>query len=128
MLSNFDLHQRVMDHVSELLTGQNWIVESIKMGKDDYLQINRPESYKTYRIKVKALSQEAPVPFHTRSPDSIRADFLVICRNMTTDTPEVFTSTMKEVSEIIHYDGDSYWLETKDYEKFEKGFDITKLK
>lgn len=120
-MNNFDLHQRAMDYVSELLVEQNWVVESIKIKNDDYLQINKPDSYKTSRIKVKALSQEAPVPFNTRSPDSMHADFLVICRNLATNNPEVFSSTMKKVSDVIHYDGDSYWLETKDYEKFEKG-------
>lgn len=111
-----------MDYVSEQLTGQGWIVETIRNGKDDYLQINKPDSYKTYKIKVKALSKEDPVPFHTRSPDSMSADLSVICRKLLTDNPEVFTATMKEVTNAIHKHGSDYWLETEDYEKFERGF------
>jgi len=121
MLSNFDLHQRGMDYVSEQLTKQNWIIEEIRNGKDDYLQINKPDSYKTYKIKVKALSKEDPVPFHTRSPDSMNADFFVICRKLATDNPEVFTATMKEVTDSVHKHGSDYWLEIEDYEKFENG-------
>ncbi|MFM8658843.1 MAG: hypothetical protein ACKOCQ_02760 [Candidatus Nitrosotenuis sp.] len=67
-----------MDYVKKLLEEQNWIVEKIRNGKDDYLQINKPESYKTYKIKVKALSKKDPVPFHIRAPDSFSADFFVI--------------------------------------------------
>ena len=122
MLNNFDLHDRGMDYVSELLTDQNWNVEVMRNGQDDYLQINRPESETSYRIKVKALSKENPVPFHTRSPDSINADFLVICRNLESNNPEIFTADMQEVKNVVHEHGGDYWLETNDYEKFGRGF------
>jgi len=120
-MNNFDLHRKAMDFVRQKLEEQRWIVEEIVSGKDDYLQINRPESYKTYRIKVKALSQEAPVPFHTRSPDSMKADFFVICRKMEAENPEVFTASKKEVVDATHKHGSDYWLETEHYEKFERG-------
>lgn len=110
-----------MEYVSELLSAKNWNVYEIHNGKDDYLQINKPDSIKTYKIKVKALSKEDPVPFHTRSPDSIKADYLVICRNLASNNPEIFMAKMQEVNKVIHKHGNDYWLELEDYEKFEKG-------
>jgi len=126
MLSNFDVHDEGMRYIRKLLEEENWIVEEIKNGKDDYLQINKSESYKTYKIKVKALSKKDPVPFHTRSPESINADFFVICRNMETGNPEIFTATMTEVIKATHKHNNDYWLEIPDYERFERG--IAKLK
>lgn len=119
-MSNFDLYDSGMEYVSERLAEQNWIVETIRNGKDDYLQINKPDSYKTYKIKIKVLSKEDPVPFHTRSPDSMNTDLFVICRKLATDNPEVFTATMKKVSDATHKHGSDYGLETEDYEKFER--------
>ena len=121
MSDNFHTHDRGRDHVHGLLS-RNWIVSVIMHGKDDYLKIHKPHSEKSYTIKVKALSKIAPVPFHTRSPDSINADFLTICRNLESGKPEIFTATMDEVKKAIHEKDGEFWLETKDYEKFQRDF------
>lgn len=52
----------------------------------------------------------------------MNADFLTICRNLESDKPEIFTATMDEVKKVIHEKDGEFWLETKDYEKFERDF------
>lgn len=111
-----------MEHVNEQLTSLGWTVSVKTYGRDDYLEIRRPDSQKPYTIKVKALSRVAPVPFHIRSPASMKADYFVIIRNLELAQPEIFMATKKEVENAIHVHEGNFWLETKDYEKFSKDF------
>ena len=88
---------------------------------------------KTHTLQIKALTSSAPVPFGNNIKNMI-AEFVVICRNVREDKPEIFVATASEVFENIHKgvkDGKvSYWLQPKNYESFRnkwekigKGFD-----
>lgn len=119
---NFDVHERGMDHVSELLTSLGWEVSVKRYGRDDYLEVRRPQSQNSHIIKVKALSGVAPVPFYIRSPATMKSNYFVIIRNLKSNQPEIFTATKKEVENAIHVHKENFWLETRDYEKFSRGF------
>lgn len=111
-----------MSYVSELLTSRNWNVSVRKYGRDDYLEISKPDSQKSYTIKVKTISRISLVPFHTRSPDSMKADFFVICRSPESNRPQIFVADRNKVKNVIKKLNGDFWLQTNDYEKFERDF------
>jgi len=75
----------------------------------------------THTIQVKALSKRDPVPFGSNLNNLI-AEYVIICRKVFEDKPEMFIIPSGEVKERIHKVGKdnkiSYWLETKDYEGY----------
>lgn len=72
-----------------------------------------------FTIQVKSLSERSPVPLGT-SLQHLFADFVIICRKVSSDSPACFVLTPAEVRGRAHRgekDGRvSFWLQPKDYE------------
>ena len=73
----------------------------------------------TITLQVKALSKRNPVPLGT-SLNHLYADFVVVCRNVTKETPECFILKPAEVRKLAHRGEKngkiSYWLQPPQYE------------
>jgi len=76
---------------------------------------------KTHTVQIKALTKKAPVPFGSKIENMI-AEFVIICRSVREEKPEIFVATKNEIKENIHRQVKngkvSYWLEPKDCEQF----------
>jgi putative transposon-encoded protein len=77
-----------------------------------------------YGIQVKSLSKKVPVPLGNNIETStlFLADYLMICTNISTNSPELFITRPEVIRESIHKgekDGRiSYWLDPKTYDQF----------
>lgn len=75
----------------------------------------------THTIQVKSLRSRAAVPFGN-SLSGLLAEYVVICRYVLKEKPEIFILFSNDVKNNIHRvekDGKiSYWLEYPDYEKY----------
>ncbi|MDE1842145.1 MAG: hypothetical protein KGH95_00685 [Thaumarchaeota archaeon] len=80
----------------------------------------------THTIQIKALTKRDPVPFGNNM-DNVIAEFVIICRNVREEKPEIFVATHNEIKNKIHKgekDGKvSYWLQPKQYEGFKDNWD-----
>jgi hypothetical protein len=85
------------------------------------------DAKRTHTIQVKALSRESPVPFGSKL-DNLIAEYLIVCREVFGEKPEVFVIRIDEIRSRIHEgiaEGrKSYWLQPKDYEEFKDNWDI----
>jgi len=76
---------------------------------------------RTRSIQVKSLSKRAPVPFGSGDL-SVIAEYVMICRKVFEERPEIFVMRASEVKRRIHVGvsdaGRSHWLQPKDYEEF----------
>lgn len=70
-------------------------------------------------IQVKSLSKKSPVPFGSHL-NNLFADFIVICREVSSRSPECFICKPSEVKKLIHKGIKdkriSYWFQLKDYD------------
>ena len=77
---------------------------------------------RTKSIQVKSLSARNPVPFGGAENLSLIADYVIICRKVFEERPEIFIMTSKDVIKGAHSalgkSGKSHWLEAKQYELF----------
>lgn len=91
----------------------------------DLVIYNQSASYKL-TIQIKALSNKSPVPFGSNL-DNLIADYIIICRKIFEERPEIFIAKAEEVRPRIHQgikDGKkSYWLQPKGYEVFRDKWD-----
>lgn len=83
---------------------------------------------KRHTIQSKSLAKKAPVPFGSSIASLDMNDYLIICRNVYTDAPEIFITTPSEIKDRIHKGINekgqvSYWLEPKEYEQFINAWD-----
>ena len=78
-------------------------------------------------VQVKALSKRAPVPLGNTTGGLELADYIIICRQVFSQQPEVFVTTFAEVKKQIHRGEKngkvSFWLQPKDYESFRDRWD-----
>jgi hypothetical protein len=78
-------------------------------------------------IQVKSLSKRAPVPLGSDISNLAIADFIVICRQVFDEQPDVFITTFNDIEGLIHRgvknETVSYWLQPKDYERFRNRWD-----
>ncbi len=87
------------------------------------------KAYRKYTIQVKSLSQKTPVPLGNNL-DNLFGDFLIICRNVFDEKPEVFVSKIDELKRgaLIHKgikNGKiSYWFQPRQYEKFKDKWEL----
>ena len=85
------------------------------------------DAERTHTIQIKALSKRNPVPFGSNIENLI-AEYLIICRKVLDDKPEVFLTKINDIKVHIHESGKgdkiSYWLEPKDYEYFKDNWGI----
>ncbi len=56
---------------------------------------------KTITIQVKALTEKTPVPFGNNI-DNLFAEYVIICRKVFDDRPEIFIIKSSEVKRGIH--------------------------
>jgi hypothetical protein len=92
----------------------------------DVVIYNQDASCK-HTIQVKALSKKNPVPFGSKLNNLI-AEYLIVCRNVFDEKPDVFIANIDDIKNTIHEGINegrkSYWLQTKDYEKFKDNWNI----
>ncbi|MBA7493141.1 hypothetical protein ES702_03696 [subsurface metagenome] len=85
------------------------------------------DAIRTHTIQIKALSKRDPVPLGSNIQNLI-AEYLIICRGVSDDKPEVFLAKISGIKSRIHdrRKGDklSYWLEPKDYEDLKDNWGI----
>ncbi len=78
-------------------------------------------------VQVKALSKRSPVPFSRDFKDLVPADFLIICRLVLEEKPEVFIARFEELVGRMHIGEKngkkSYWLQPSRYEEFKDCWD-----
>jgi len=81
---------------------------------------------KTHTVQVKALSKKNPVPFGSNL-DSLIAEYVIICRKVLDEKPEIFIAETDEIknkiSKMEKAGKISYWLETRAYEVFSDKWD-----
>ena len=102
------------------LSRSGWnVMPTARNAKGVDVLIYSQNAAKTHTIQVKTLSRRAPVPLGTHL-NGLFGDFFVICRNVSTESPECFVLTPSEVRDLAHRgekDGRvSYWLQPKQYE------------
>lgn len=102
------------------LSRSGWnVMPTARNAKGVDILINSQSAARTHTIQVKTLSRRAPVPLGTHL-NGLFGDFFVICRNVSTESPECFVLTPDEVRDLAHRgekDGRvSYWLQPKQYE------------
>lgn len=85
------------------------------------------DARRTRTIQVKSLSKRAPVPFGRSGLTSI-AEYVIVCRKVFDDKPEMFILKGAEVKKSVHVGvgsyGESHWLQPKDYEGFKDRWSI----
>lgn len=85
------------------------------------IAIYNQSATETHTIQVKALSKRDPVPLGSNL-DNLIAEYMVICRKVFDEKPEIFVARMHEIREKIikRAKGErlSHWLDTSDYEPF----------
>lgn len=99
------------------LSRSGWnVMPTARNAKGVDVLIYSQNAAKTHTIQVKTLSRRAPVPLGTHL-NGLFGDFFVICRNVSTESPECFVLTPGEVRDLAHRgekDGRvSYWLQPK---------------
>lgn len=89
--------------------------------------IYNQKATKTFTIQVKTLSKKSPVPFGNKL-GNLLASYVIICRNIFDEKPEMFIIKSNKVKKGIHkgYKNNkiSYWLQPKDYEKYKDEWSI----
>ena len=89
----------------------------------DILGYNSDASVKL-SVQVKALSGRNPVPLGN-TLDHVLADHVIVCRNVKSDSPEIFILTKSEAKDLAKKSEKrlpdekvrvSWWIDTKDYE------------
>ncbi|MCZ7392831.1 MAG: hypothetical protein ABOK23_03500 [Candidatus Methanoperedens sp.] len=109
------------------LSKRDWnVLPTSRNAKGIDIVIYNQNATRTHTIQVKALSKKSPVPGMKK--DSLIAEYLIVCRNVFDEKPEVFISKTDDIKDRIHEgmkEGRrSYWLQPKDYEEFKDNWDI----
>lgn len=85
------------------------------------------DAVRTHTIQIKALSKRNPVPLGSNIQNLI-SEYLIICRGVSDDTPEIFLTKISDIKSRIHdrrkANKLSYWLEPKDYEDLKDNWKI----
>ena len=88
-----------------------------------------PKAQQKYTIQVKSLSKRELLPLGS-SLDSLFGDYLIICKKVFEDKPEIFIIAVNDlknkdlIHEQIKNNIKSYWLEPKNYEQFKDNWEI----
>lgn len=85
------------------------------------------EAIRTHTIQIKALSKRDPVPLGNNIKNLI-AEYLIICRKVLNDRPEIFISKIDFIKVRVHEGRKgnkvSYWLNPKEYEDLKDNWGI----
>ena len=71
-----------------------------------------------HTIQVKTLSRRDPVPMGSDS-SALFADFLVFCRKVITENPELFAAKKSTAKKKTQRHGKGLWIHISDYQKFD---------
>jgi len=109
------------------LSKRGWnVLPTSRNAKGVDVVIYNQKATQTHTIQVKALSEKDPVPFGSNL-DNLVAEYVIICRKVFVEKPEMFIIKSNEVKEDIHKrekdNKISYWLQPKDYEKYKDKWD-----
>ncbi len=110
------------------LSKRDWnVLPTSRNAKGIDIIIYSQDATRTHTIQVKTLSKKSPVPGMKK--DSLIAEYLIVCRNVFDEKPEVFISKIADIKNRIHEGMNergkkSYWLQPKDYEEFKDNWDI----
>lgn len=108
-------------YVCYRLSLQGWnVMPTTRNAKGvDILAYSSQDASRTVTIQVKALSERSPVPLGGKL-DNLFAQFVIICRRVTSEQPESFVLTSSEIRKaVVRNEKDnkiSYWLNPRDYE------------
>ncbi|MGP8125687.1 MAG: hypothetical protein ACLQEQ_07495 [Nitrososphaerales archaeon] len=75
-----------------------------------------------HTIQVKTLSKRDPIPLGN-DPSTLFADYLIICRKVITDKPELFIAKMSTAKRKAERHGEGLWIHISDYQRFETKLD-----
>lgn len=108
------------------LTKRGWnVLPTSRNAKGVDIVMYDESGERMHTLEVKALSKRDPVGVSAGPPIP---DFLIICRKVFEDTPEIFIMRGSEVADLIQMQKDqgktSYWLETKHYEEHKDAWDL----
>ena len=103
------------------LCKRGWnVVPTSRNARGFDIVIYSQDGVRKHTIQAKSLSRRSPVPLGSSS-DSLFADYLIICRNISKN-PELFITSTNKIKVDIHKgekDGRiSYWLQPKHYEMY----------
>lgn len=109
------------------LSKRGWnVLPTSRNAKGVDVVIYNQKATQTLTIQVKALSEKNPVPFGSNL-DNLIAEYVIICRKVFDEKPEMFIIKSNEVKEGIHKGEKdnkiSYWLEPRNYEKYKDKWD-----
>jgi hypothetical protein len=109
------------------LSKRGWnVLPTSRNAKGVDVVIYNQKATQTHTIQVKTLSRKDPVPFSSNL-DNLVAEYVIICRKVFDEKPEMFIIKSNEVKKHIHKGEKggkiSYWLEPKDYEKYKDKWD-----
>ncbi|MEG8946411.1 hypothetical protein [Rosettibacter firmus] len=104
------------------LSKRGWnVLPTSRNAKGIDIVIYNQNAKRTHTIQVKTLSKKNPVPFGNNM-DNLIAEYVIICRKVHDDKPEMFIISSSEVKEYIRTnsknDKNSYWLQPTDYENY----------
>jgi len=110
------------------LSKRGWnVLPTSRNPKGVDIVIRSQKATRTHTIKVKTLSKKSPVPFGNNPPNLI-AEYVIVCRNVFDEKPEIFFIESNKVKENIHRGEKdnkiSYWLQSKDYEGYKDNWGI----
>jgi len=91
------------------------------------LVIYSQDAIRTHTIQIKSLSKKDPVPLGSNL-DNLIAEYLIICRKVFDEKPEIFIAKIDGIGDLIH-EGikggrKSYWFQPRDYEDFKDEWDM----
>ena len=107
-------------YVCYRLSRLGWnVMPTARNAKGIDVVIYSQDASRQHTIQVKALSKRSPVPLGGKI-ERLFGDYFVICRKVSSDTPECFVLTPAEVRKLAHKgvknEITSYWLQPKQYE------------
>jgi hypothetical protein len=114
-------------YVCNELSKRRWnVLPTSRNAKGIDVVIYSQDAKRTHTLQVKALSKKSPAPIGSKL-DNLIAEFLIVCREVFSEKPEVFVMRIDKIRKKIHEgiaEGrKSYWLQPKDYEEFKDNWD-----
>jgi hypothetical protein len=81
---------------------------------------------RTHTVQAKSLTERSPVPIGSNL-ENLFADYLIICRSVLEDKPEIFIVSIDKIKSQIHEgirnNKVSYWLQPKKYEQYKDNWE-----
>ena len=111
------------------LSKRNWnVLPTSRNARGIDIVIYNQDATCTHTIQVKTLSKKSPVPLGSKL-DNLIAEYLIVCREVFNEKPEVFVIKIDEqiknrIHKGIKEGRKSYWFQPKNYEEFKDNWDI----